>query len=297
MFEYLIANFFKTPDNQQIFYLRNVKEFDNSKPILIFNYGLVCSNHHWSLQVKTFDELGYQILLHDYRGHFQSTMGSIEEITFNRLSEDIHLLCQHLNIKSAVFLGHSMGVNVCLQVAKNYPELVKGLVLISGTYMPVKDIMFDTNLMEYIMVVATLFHQHYPETLKKIWKTGGLNPIIREIIHTAGFNKKRVPKEFIEIYLNRMGQLGVELFFKLIDQMSTQNITTALTKIHVPTLIIGGLKDGVIPNHLQRSLAEILPDSETYFLKTGSHVPQADFPELINERIELFLQQKGLSPS
>jgi pimeloyl-ACP methyl ester carboxylesterase len=177
-------------------------------------------------------------------------------------------------------------------MAKNYPEMIESLVLISGTYMPVKDIMFDTNLMEYIMVVATLFHQHYPDTLKAIWRTGGMNPIVREIIHNAGFNRKKVPREFIEIYLNRMGQLGVEIFFKLIDQMSTQNITSALTKIHVPTLIIGGLKDGVIPNHLQRSLADILSDSETYYLKTGSHVPQADFPEFINERIDLFFKQR-----
>lgn len=292
MFEQLIANFYKTSDHQQIFYLRNVKEFDNNKPILVFNYGLVCSNHHWSLQVSTFDKLGYQILLHDYRGHFQSTMGSIDEITFPQLASDLAALCQHQGIKKAIFLGHSMGVNVCLQMAKSHPELVEALVLISGTYMPVKDIMFDTNIMEYIMVVATLFHQHYPDVLKKIWQTGGLNPIVREIIHTAGFNKKKVSKEFIEIYLNRMGQLGVEIFFKLINEMSHQNITSSLTKIHVPSLVIGGLKDGVIPNHLQRSLAGILADSETYFLKTGSHVPQADFPEFINDRIELFFKQR-----
>lgn len=292
MFEHLFANFFKTPDNQQIFYLRNVKDFDQSKPILVFNYGLVCSNHHWSFQVSFFDKLGYQILLHDYRGHFQSTMGAVEEVTFVQLAKDIKNLCDHLHIKKAIFLGHSMGVNVSLQIAKDYPELVQSLVLISGTYMPVKDIMFDTNLMEYIMLVATLFHQHYPEVLQKIWKTGGLNPIVREIIHTAGFNRKKVSREFIEIYLNRMGQLGVEIFFKLIDEMSKQNITSSLVRIHVPTLVIGGLKDGVIPNHLQRSLANILSDSETYFLKTGSHVPQADFPEFINDRIELFFKQK-----
>ncbi len=292
MFEHLFASFFKTPDNQQIFYLRNVKEFDQSKPILIFNYGLVCSNHHWSFQVTFFDKLGYQILLHDYRGHFQSTMGAVEEVTFAQMASDIKNLCDHLHIKKAIFLGHSMGVNVSLQIAKDYPELVQSLILISGTYMPVKDIMFDTNLMEYIMLVATLFHQRYPEVLQKIWKTGGLNPIVREIIHTAGFNRKKVSREFIEIYLNRMGQLGVEIFFKLIDEMSKQNITSSLVRIDVPTLVIGGLKDGVIPNHLQRSLANILSDSETYYLKTGSHVPQADFPDFINERIELFFQQK-----
>jgi pimeloyl-ACP methyl ester carboxylesterase len=57
----------------------------------------------------------------------------------------------------------------------------------------------------------------------------------------------------------------------------------------IPALVIGGQKDNVIPNHLQRTLASLLPNSETYFFVSGSHVPQADFPDMINERIDLFL--------
>jgi non-heme chloroperoxidase len=42
---------------------------------------------------------------------------------------------------------------------------------------------------------------------------------------------------------------------------------------------------------MQRTLASLLPNSETYFLKDGSHVPQADYPQMVNERIELFIDQ------
>ena len=73
--------------------------------------------------------------------------------------------------------------------------------------------------------------------------------------------------------------------------MTKQNITANLEKMKMPSLVIGGFKDNVIPNHLQRALASLLPKSETYFLKDGSHVPQADFPDMINERIELFVSQ------
>jgi pimeloyl-ACP methyl ester carboxylesterase len=74
--------------------------------------------------------------------------------------------------------------------------------------------------------------------------------------------------------------------------MTRQNIAASLEKMKIPALIIGGQRDNVIPNHLQRTLAGLLPQSETYFLVDGSHVPQADFPELINERIDLYLNQK-----
>ncbi len=295
MFKKNDANFYKTPDNEQIFYLKNFSRLDPKKPVLVFNYGLVCSNHHWKFQIEYFDKLEYQILIHDYRGHFQSSGNNhLEKITFKQIAQDINGLCQFLKIEKAIMLGHSMGVNICLQLAKDYPQLVSSMVLISGTFMPVKDIMFDTNIMEFLTPLALAGLEKYPQFMKKVWSTGGMNPIIREIIHTTGFNRQMVSKEFIEIYLNRMGQLGVDMFFQLFKEMTIQNITSSLDRMTVPVLIMGGHNDNVIPNHLQRTLASLLPNSETYFLKTGSHVPQADFPELLNERIDLFIQQNSL---
>ena len=292
MFQTSDANFFRTEDNEQIFYVKNFQSIDHSKPVLVFNYGLVCSNHHWKFQTEYFDRLGYQILIHDYRGHFQSTgQQSVEKITFTQMAEDVAGLCSFLKIEEAIMLGHSMGVNVCLQLAKDFPALVKGMVLISGTFISVKDVMFDTNLMEFITPIAALGLEKYPEIFKKIWSTGGINPLVREIIHSTGFNRSKVSKEFIEIYLNRVGQLGAEVFFQLFNEMTRQNITHGLEKMTMPALIMGGHKDNVIPNHLQRTLANLLPKSETYFMKNGSHVPQADYPDMVNERIALFIKQ------
>lgn len=296
MFKKNEANFFKTEDHEQIFYLKNFSEFDPTRKTLVFNYGLVCSNHHWKYQVEYFDQRGYQILMHDYRGHFQSSgKHDVKKITFPQMAKDIKNLCDFLGIDKAVMLGHSMGVNITLQLAKDYPDFVQGMILISGTFMAVNDIMFDTNVMEFITPFCVAGLQKYPEVVRKIWSSSGMNPLVRNLIHTTGFNKAKVSKEFIEIYLNRVGQLGPEVFFQLFDEMTKQNISASLERMKIPSLVIGGLKDNVIPNHLQRTLANLLPQSETYFFVNGSHVPQVDFPELINERVDLFLNQKCLA--
>jgi pimeloyl-ACP methyl ester carboxylesterase len=290
MFKFNQANFFQTDDNEQIFYLKNFYSHDTSKPTLIFNYGLVCSNHHWKYQVEYFDELGFQILLHDYRGHFQSSGAqNIKKLTFQQMAKDIKGICDFLEIKKAFMLGHSMGVNITLQIAKDYPELVQGMVLISGTFMAVNDVMFDSNVMEFITPFCIAGLEKYPDIFKAIWTSTGMNPLVKNIIHSTGFNKAMVSKEFIEIYINRLGQLGPEVFFQLFSEMMKINISSNLDRMQIPSLVIGGLKDNVIPNHLQRTLANLLPQSQSYFLPTGSHVPQADFPELINKRIELFV--------
>ncbi len=291
MFKNSIANFFKTEDGEQIFFLKNFDTIDPSRPTLIFNYGLVCSNHHWKFQTEYFDDLKCQIVIHDYRGHFQSSgKDDLTKMTFPQMAKDIHGLCHYLGITKADFLGHSMGVNVCLEIAKVYPELVNSMVLISGTFLPVKDIMFDSNVMEFVMPVILSAKKKFPKVFDTIWEHAS-TPIIRKLVHRAGFNFEKVSEEFVDIYLNRVSQLGLPVFLQLFDEMTKQNIVSSLDRMTMPTLIIGGHKDGVIPNHLQRTLASLMPKSETYFLKDGSHVPQADFPQMVNERISFFILQ------
>ena len=296
MIKFIENNFYKTSDKKQIFYQANFKptSFDPENDyVLVFNYGLVCSSLHWKYQFDYFDKLGFKILTHDYRGHFQSTgIEDIEKITFKQIAQDLNELLTHLKIKKPIFLAHSMGVNVTLEYDRQYPGHAKGLVLISGTTLPVKDIMFDTNLMEFVMPMGSYLLKNFKTPFQKIWKTSGWNPIIVEFIRRSGFNAKKVGREFVEIYMNRVGELGVDLFFQLFKQMSVHDILGYCRSIKCHTLIIGGDKDGVIPNYLQRILHSAIIDSEFYLVKDGSHVVQVDFPDHINERIGLFLKKK-----
>lgn len=293
------SNYFKTEDGEQIFYSVNFdpkdrKEGATHDDVLIFNYGLVCSNHHWSKQISYFDRKGYKILIHDYRGHYLSSgEDNLEDITFSNITEDLHSLCLSLNISSATLIGHSMGVNICLEFAKRYPEMANKLVLISGTVVPVFNIMFNTNLTDQLNPVVIKMMKKFPKVFQNFWKYGGWNPVIKKVIHAGGFNIKTVPAEFIEIYLNRLGQLGPELFFQLIEQMHKHDILSYLQKINTSTLIIGGDQDKVIPNYLQKLLLRELPNSKLYLVRNGSHVPQVDFPKFINERLDLYFE-KGL---
>jgi pimeloyl-ACP methyl ester carboxylesterase len=183
-----------------------------------------------------------------------------------------------------------MGVNICLEMAKRKTELVKSMILISGTVMPVNDVMFHTNIMEHLKPILHYGLSKYPKFYKQFWKLSGWNPLAKKLVHLGGFNTKEVPMEFIEIYLNRLGQLGPELFFHLLDEMSRHDIITHLSKITQPTLIVGGDNDKVIPNYLQKGLGQMILNSQIYIVKNGSHVPQVDFPELVNERMNYFLQ-------
>lgn len=294
MFKTNHPNYFYTSDGIRIFYNTNFhpSEQDTSRPVLVLIYGLLCSNNHYKYQIPFFEELGYQILIHDYRFHYASSQdGDIETCNFPNITKDLHELLAELKIAKSIFVGHSMGVNICLEHARRYPEDMTGQILISGTVVPPQDIMFDSNMVDIVSPHLKSFTEKYPDLFKSFWKHSYKNPIAQYMIFDGGFNKKQVEMEFIQLYMKKISELPEQLFFHLLKLMHDHDVINHLETIQTPTLVVGGDKDKIIPNYLQRILTTHLPNSELYIVKDGSHVPQADFPELINKRLHRFVSK------
>jgi len=294
MFKENNPNYFYTQDGLRIFYNTNfsIDNLNPDKPVLVLIYGLLCSNHHYRYQIPFLEEQGYQILIHDYRFHYASSQdGDIETCNFPNIAKDLHELLSFLNIKKTVFVGHSMGVNICLEHAHLYPEDVTGMVLISGTVVPPQDVMFDSNMVDIAAPYLKAFTEKYPELFKSFWLHSYKNPIAQYVIFDGGFNKKQVNMEFIQLYMKKISELSENLFFHLLNLMHDHDIINYLETIRTPTLVVGGDKDKIIPNYLQRILTSKMPTSELYIVKDGSHVPQADFPELVNQRLLRFVNK------
>lgn len=291
-FKHSYPNYFYTEDNSRIFHCTNfsLDKYDPKKPTLVFIYGLLCNNGHFKYQLPFFDELGYQILIHDYRFHYSSSQdGDIKKCRFDQIAHDLNALLDHLNIKKIHLVSHSMGVNIALEFSKSYPEKVCAQSLISGTIIAPQDIMFDSNIVDIISPLLKTITAKYPNVFENIWKTSYMNPFVRFVVFDGGFNTQKTNSDFVELYMKKISELPKELFFHLLEEMRDHDVIGYLETIKIPTLIIGGDKDKVIPNYLQQILHKKLPKSELYIVKDGSHVPQVDFPELINKRIHRFL--------
>ncbi|WP_419173257.1 alpha/beta fold hydrolase [Halobacteriovorax sp.] len=286
------SKFLNIDESTKIQYWTNFEPVEGEKyqDVIVFNYGLVCNIRHFEYQIDFFHNKGYKILLHDYRGHYESeTKEGIETITFENIISDLNTLINHLNIETTIHIGHSMGVNVTIEYAFKYPTEVKKMILISGTIFPPQDVMFDSNLVDISEPYIKEIKDKWENQFKLIWKNAYLNPLAKFMVWRGGFNTKKTNLDFVQYYMKKLGQLSPDIFFQLLDEMREQRVIKDLEQIKTPALIIGGDKDKVIPNYLQQILHKGLANSELYIIKNGSHVPQVDFPEFINERIELFL--------
>ncbi len=283
---------FITEDGTKISFQTNFlpEKIDSNKKLLVFNYGLVCSQFQWSYQIPFLEKLNYQILLHDYRCHFESSGDQdITTCTYENILSDMKQLFDLFETENIYLLGHSMGVNISLECANRFPQKVKGLILISGTAFPPNDTMFDSKIFNVLMPFIEKQARNFPDIHKFLIKNSYKSKIITSMVRNGGFNPTASSEDFVKTYLRKIGELNPFLFFQLYNEMQNHAIINVLERIKARTLIVGGDRDNIIPNHLQFIFKKFIKDSEIYILNEGSHVPQADFPHLLNERIELFL--------
>lgn len=282
----ITEGYFKTFDGTKIYYCTE----GEGEP-LVFCYGLVCSSLHWAYQINHFSKK-YKTIWMDYRGHQRSEMPkNIESISLDFLAKDLKQLFDHLGLEKATILGHSMGVNVVLEFYRQYPEHVEALVLTSGTPTRPLETLLLSNTLEPGFALLELLSKKFPSILNKIWKLQKNNPLIHAVIGKLGFNTKQTPAKDIALYVDQIADLEPNLFLKLIRDYDRYECTSWLHEITKPTLVLAGEKDLVVPLSRQELLHQLISKSTLEIIQEGSHCPQMDFPDIVNNKIEQFLKK------
>ena len=139
-----------------------------------------------------------------------------------------------------------------------------------------------------------------PETLGHLWKVGIQSPLAIQLSALAGgFNLKLTSFKDVEIYARGIASMDLNSFLALFESMMSYDGRSILDKIKVPTLIIAGQADTVTPLKHQEELHRRIVGSELCVIPYGSHCTQLDLPDLVNLKIDQFLevnQPKSTAP-
>lgn len=108
-------------------------EHDKSKPVIIFIHGLGSNHTRWSEFIaNTSLKQHFNLLRVDLMGHGLSLQR--RRVTRKDWSEDIAAILKHEGFSTAFIIGHSLGAQVAMEFAYQYPELCSGIVLIDPTF-------------------------------------------------------------------------------------------------------------------------------------------------------------------
>jgi non-heme chloroperoxidase len=94
---------FTTPDGIDLFY----KDWGRGRPV-VFSHGWPLSSDAWEDQMVFLAERGYRVIAHDRRGHGRSGQ-PWQGNDMNTYADDLAALVEALDLREAVFVGHSTG--------------------------------------------------------------------------------------------------------------------------------------------------------------------------------------------
>lgn len=224
------------------------------------------------------------VIIHDQRGCGRST--HVQGVyTIDQMANDVVALLDHLGIRSAHVVGHSMGGRIGLSMALNFPRRVKSLVLAASGSGAAARIGSDCVPGLPFYLVVELIEKGFEEFIRhEICESG--------TYFTREF-RERYPervKDFYKVAWSTHAKLPE--YVQLCIARSTWEATHRLGDVRVPTLVVVGDKDVAGSNHvpMAEALAKRIPGAEYKILKGQSHGFFWQVPEETNSWILSWVQ-------
>jgi non-heme chloroperoxidase len=229
--------FITTKDGTQIFF----KDWGpkDAQPI-VFHHGWPLSADDWDAQMLFFLGKGYRVIAHDRRGHGRSTQTDTGN-EMDTYAADVIELADHLDLKNAVHIGHSTGGGeVARYVARSKPGRVAKAVLVSAV--PPIMVKSDKNPKGLPMEVFDGLRASLAANRAQFYLDVASGPFY-------GFNREgaKVLPGTIQNWW-RQGMIGgAKAHYDCIAAFSATDFTEDLKAIAVPTLVMHGDDDQIVP--------------------------------------------------
>lgn len=246
-------------------------------PVLLI-HGYPLSRKLWEPQLSGLSDTA-RIFTLDLRGHGESEVGEGTQTAFSMdmLADDCAAFLDELGVKEPVVLGGlSMGGYVVLAFARKYPQRLAGLIL-AATRAGADSLEGKANRDKAVAQA----------------KEGGAIAIA-----DAMLPKMMSPKTYIAnpglvagIYEMMKGTSVHGIIGDLLGLKDRPDSSSSLPEIKVPTLLLYGADDQIIPQADMESMATAIPGAQFVVIPQAGHLLNLEQPEEFNQSVKVFLNQ------
>ena len=263
----------------------HVVERGRGRPLILL-HGITLSALTWHYQLQDLAER-CRVIAVDHRGHGSSKAGD-GGWELDRLALDVRELLEHLDLRDAVVVGHSMGGMVTLRFALDHPETrrgrVAGIVLMSTSGTPVHRLAAWKALSEVVtpsVKRGLALGDRLP---------GGLFPAsdLSYLVFRVGMGKDASP-EHVELNRLMTASTPVSVWSELMSGVVGFDVSDRLHEIDVPALVLVGTRDVLTPPAAARALVAGLPGARPLVAFRGAgHMLMLERRHEVNEELVRF---------
>ena len=230
----LTANSLTTKDGTVLYY----KDWD-AGPVVVFSHGYPLSSDAWDYQMLFLAQHGYRVIAHDRRGFGRSSQPG-HGYDYDTFADDLAALIEALDLKSVALVGHSMGGGeVARYIGRHGEERVSKVALVAAvTPFLLKT---PTNPLGAPKEIFDSFRDAVKADRSQ-WNRDVSMPYY-------GYNRPDavVSEGVREDYWRQGMATGIVAAYKSLGAFSETDFRSDLQKITVPTLIIHGSDDQIVP--------------------------------------------------
>ncbi len=268
-----------TKDNTTIYY----KDWGSGQPI-VFSHGWPLCSDSWEAQMLFLADKGYRCIAHDRRGHGRSTQ-PWNGNEMNTYADDLAAVIEHLNLQKAILVGFSTGGGeVARYIGRHGTKRVAKAVLVSA----VPPLMLQTpNNPGGLPIKA--FDDIRAGSLKdrsQLYLDIASGPFF-------GFNRPgaKSSQGMIQSFWHQGMIAGHKNTYDCIAAFSETDFTEDLKKFDVPTLIIHGDDDQIVPIGASgQASAKLVKNARLIVYQGGPHGITDTHKDQLNADLLAFVQ-------
>ena len=208
-------------------------------------------------------------------------------------ARDLAALLDHLDAGPAIMVGHSMGVQVCLEHHRRWPEQARALVLACGTYQDPMASMARADAFRRFVLGLT------GQLRRRSWVRTALERSLKPLLSTrlateaaylvGGANRQLCPPHYLhELYAHIQG-LDPQVLLASFESMVQHSARDVLAAVTVPVLIIGGERDDMAPPARSHEMHQAIAGSTCHIYPKCTHLAILEKPTQVLADIEAFL--------
>lgn len=239
----------------------NVQVTGQGEKILLFGHGFGCDHRVWNNTIKEF-EGDYRVVTFDYVGSGNSDKTAYSKERYSTLDgykQDLLEVCDALELKEMIFVGHSVSAMIGMLASIERPELMEKMVMIgpSPYYMnqPGYNGGFEQTDIDELLDMMETNYKEWAKYLAPVVMQNEERPqLAEEFEQLLCSNDPMIARQFAEVTF-------------------TSDLRDKLDKVTVPTLILQPKFDAIAPPEVGRYVHDHIAGSQMIVMEAVGHNP------------------------